>query len=110
MIPPISGDRSDGAVFRGLNNSTEGSGGFGSQSHIEKLKVEQQPAESLIADENVESKDPLNKTHDSIHDKSQSNKERNLLEMFKEQASDNEKNDMEKKEKENTDGEEEILK
>mmetsp|Transcript_25307 Transcript_25307/g.33868 ORF Transcript_25307/g.33868 Transcript_25307/m.33868 type:complete len:111 (+) Transcript_25307:1371-1703(+) len=26
LLPPISGDRSDGAVFRGLNNSAEGSG------------------------------------------------------------------------------------
>lgn len=40
MLPPISGDRSDGAVFRGLNNSTEGSGGLGSQTQMDKIKTD----------------------------------------------------------------------
>ena len=41
LLPPISGDRSDGAVFRGLNNSGEGSGGLlGSHSQMEKVEAQ----------------------------------------------------------------------
>ena len=39
-MPPISADPSDGAVFRGLNNSGEGSGAIvNSQSQLNKVTV-----------------------------------------------------------------------
>lgn len=73
-MPPISGDRSDGAVFRGLNNSGEGSGGLlGSHSQIEKI-VEQQNVEKkgqesviengskLVPDSAQQEKNQMNKT------------------------------------------------